>query len=148
MGSELLMAENWNSELLDHKGASYWVELWVCDLLYHLRNEAVMMKFPGTTVIIYLLHAKPMITKNANYCLCHLLDTLLMSGMVNSVIYSKGKESISRRKWTWASSSRMGSSGSWLGAEKERRVERGSWEAKWDGKKSCVFSRGLVQERC
>ena len=23
MGSELLMGENWNSELLDHKGASY-----------------------------------------------------------------------------------------------------------------------------
>lgn len=28
----------------------------------------------------------------------------------------------------------MESSGSWLGAEKERRVEEGPEEAKWDGK--------------
>lgn len=37
-----------------------------------------MLKFPwtpGTTaIIIYLLHAKPIITKDANHCLYHLLD--------------------------------------------------------------------------
>lgn len=41
----------------------------------------------------------------------------------------------------------MESSGSWLGAEKERRVEEGPERQNGMGKNH-VFNRGRVQERC
>lgn len=40
----------------------------------------------------------------------------------------------------------MESSGSWLGAEKEKESGRGSREAKWDGKKSCLQQRSCARE--